>query len=125
MKNIKKANTPLYKFILPTKTKFDSFRTLDRKLTISFHSLKDMNTVYESLFNTFQYQYDRQLDILIVYEDCQSSLLSIVGIQLGDYDDMCYEKLEMNFFFDRIYKYNDVKEAIPYIREIKIESIFD
>ena len=118
---IKQRNTPLYKFVLPTKTKFDIFRILDRKLTISFHSLKDLNTVYESFF-TFRYQYDMQLDILKIYEDCQSSLWTMGGVQL---DDICYEKLEMNFFFERISKTPNPKEATAYIREIKLKSILE
>jgi hypothetical protein len=138
MQSIKKTNTLLYKLIFPWKIKFDTYkikcanwgngnwnggiRNTEGYITISFCNFEDLSEV-QNYFLDNSFMYKRQdIDLVVVKSDCSSTMVSIKSARISNFN---FEKLEIELSFDAYFIIADPEEAIPYIREIKINQILD
>jgi hypothetical protein len=142
MKNIKKVNTPLYKLIFPWKIMFDTFNIKQRQkdvashlrsvshdpsgyITIRFHNSNNISEIQKNCMDDFSiYSIYKKINInlLIVNDDCSSTLSMLAGARLCDVN---YDKFEIEFYFDAYFYMEDSVEAIPYIGDIKINQAID
>ena len=135
MKSIEKVNIPLYKLILPWKIKFDTYNIkmqlgtpikgihrTEGYMTINFHNFNDLSEV-QNYFLDGNFMYKKQdLDLIVINTDCSSTMVSLKSARFSEIN---HEQLELQLLFDFHVFISGPEEAIPYIRDIKINQILD
>ena len=102
----------MIKFIYPNKIKFDTYKLdINKTLIISFHNFEDLQ---ETQFIT------KEISLLFINNDCSSKLIRCESIYLSD---VLLNRLELKYHFRTFTITKDPKEAIPWIREMKIKKI--
>jgi hypothetical protein len=124
----------MIKLIYPEKVKFDTYNIFEDKgsntkrwcLTLSFHnltSLQEIRKLYVREDGFFNKKYKDNINILFINEqDCSSRIIKCGSILL---DELYEEELKLRFIVDKIDFIDDPKESISYIRDIKINKIFN
>jgi hypothetical protein len=124
----------MIKLIYPEKIKFDTHHIFEDKgsnskrwcLTLSFHnliSLQEIRKLYVREDGFFNKKYKDNINILFINEqDCSSRIIKCESILL---DELYEEELKLRFIVDKIDFIDDPKESISYIRDIKINKIFN
>lgn len=62
------------------------------------------------------------MSLMVIKDDCSSNLSMVMGAGLID---VHHDKFEIQLYFDFYAYIEEPQEAIPYIREIKINQLLD